>query len=55
MDEEIEVVDIREIALKWRSKHEVYMRLTVDGKIYLPKESYTNNDYIADIMQERKK
>ena len=48
-------IDIREFAIKCRSKHEVYTKLTVEEGIYLPDEADVNNNYIADIMQGRKK
>ena len=31
-------IDIREVALKFRSKHEIYVKLTVQWKMYLPEE-----------------
>jgi hypothetical protein len=48
-------IDIRQIALKQRSKHEMYQRMIVEGKMYLPKEADANSDYIADILQGRKR
>ena len=47
-------IDIREFAMKCRSKHEVYTKLTVEEGIYLSDEANVNNNYIADIMQGRK-
>ena len=55
MEEQQEDMDVRELALRWRSKHEVYQKLTLHGNYYLPNEADTNSDYIADIMQGRKR
>ena len=55
MEQDEAQIDIREFALKCRSKHEVYTKLTVNEGIYLPNEADVNNNYIADIMQGRKK
>ena len=55
MDADMQSIDIRELALKCRSKHEIYNKFTVSGGLYLPKESDVNNDYISDIMQGRKR
>ena len=55
MDADMQSMDIRELALKYRSKHEMYNKLTVSGGLYLPTESDINNEYISDIMQGRKK
>ena len=55
MDSQMEVIDIREMAMKWRSKHEIYVMLTTLGHYYLLDECDWNNDYIADVLQGRKK
>ena len=48
-------MDIREFGRKCNSKHEVYQQLMVFGNCYLPSEADTNSDYIADILQGRKR
>ena len=55
MEEELKDIDIREVALKFRTKDEVYKKLTVQGNYYLPNKSDINNNYIADILQGRKR
>ena len=55
MENELSSIDIRELALKWRSKHEIYLKLTIDLNVYLPNESDVNSDFISDILQGRKK
>ena len=55
MEREFDSMDIREFGLKCSSKYEVYQQLTVFGNYYLPSEADTNSDYIADILQGRKR
>ena len=55
MKERLRTIDIRELVIKCRSKHEMYIQMTVNGKMYLPNESDTNNHYIYDIIQGQKK
>ena len=43
------VVDVRELALKWSSKVEVYKVLTITGKVYLPAVQ-VNCDFISDLL-----
>ena len=45
-----EVVDVRELALKWSSKEEVYKVHTITGKVYLPPVQQVNWDFINDLM-----
>ena len=45
----------KEIAVKGRSKREIYSILVMKGKFYLPPESQTNSDFIHDIMVGKKK
>ena len=42
MEQDEAQIDIREFALKRRSKHEVYTKLTVNEGIYLPNEADVN-------------
>ena len=55
MEEELKDIDIREVALKCRTKDEVYKKITVQGNYYLPNKSDINNNYIFDILQGRKR
>ena len=55
MEPELSVIDIREMALKRRSKHEIYCKLVTTLNLYLQCESDANNDFISDIMQGHKK
>ena len=43
-------VDVREMALKWTYKAEVYKKLTITGNIYLPPVDKINSDFVWDIM-----
>lgn len=55
MEQEMNMMDIRELALKYCSKHEFYTKLSTVWHIYLPEEADVNSDFIADLMQGRKK
>ena len=38
-----------------RSKAEVYLLLTYQGKLYLPPKSYANADFVSDVLIRDKK
>ena len=47
-------IDVREMALKWTTKAEVYKVLTTTGGIYLPSVDQINWDFIRDILSGEK-
>ena len=49
-EEKMSSIDVREIALKWTTKGEVYRVLAITGGIYLPPIDQTNCNYIRDIL-----
>ena len=55
MEESQSIINWQEIAVKGRSKKEIYRILTLKGKYYLPPEPQTNSDFIHDIMVGKKK
>ena len=48
--EKTKTLDVREMALKWTTKAEVYKVLTITGGVYLPPMDQTNCDYVRDIL-----
>ena len=48
-------MEIRDIELKCRSKHEFYLKFSGLCNLYLPRKWDINNNYISDIRQDRKK
>jgi hypothetical protein len=51
---EKEDLTVNEMALRARSKKEMYQFLQVEGEIYLPPSSQVNWDYVADILSGEK-
>ena len=49
-EEKTDTLDVREMALKWTTKAEVYKVLTVTCGLYLPPIDQTNCDYVSDIL-----
>ena len=49
-DEKLSSIDVREMALKWTTKAEVYKVLNTTGGIYLPPVDQINWDFIRDIL-----
>ena len=49
-EEKQNIIDVREMALKWTTKGEIYKVLTTTGEIYLPPIDQINWDYIRDIL-----
>ena len=49
-EENTSIIDVREIALKWSTKAEVYKVLTITGGVYLPPEQQVNSDFIRGIL-----
>ena len=43
-------IDVRQMALKWTTKAEVYKVLTTSGGVYLPPIDQVNCDFIRDII-----
>ena len=46
----MDILDVKEMATKWSTKVEVYKVLTITGNVYLPPEEQTNCDFIRDIL-----
>ena len=53
--EDLETVNINEIGLKAKSKHEMYQLLTVSCNMYLPPESYTSIKFIRAVFENERK
>ena len=53
-EEELANIDVREMALKWTTKAEVYKVLTMTGEVYLPSVDQINADFIMDLLWEHK-
>ena len=49
-DENMSYVDVREMALKWSTKSEVYKVMTITVNVYLPPVDQINSDFIRDIL-----
>ena len=49
-EENMSMVDVREIALKWSTKDEVYKVLTITGNVYLPPVQQVNSNFIRDVL-----
>ena len=49
-EEKQNIFDVKEMALKWTTKGEIYKVLTTTGEIYLPPIDQINWDYIRDIL-----
>ena len=49
-DENMSYVDVREMALKWSTKSEVYKVMTITGNVYFPPVDQINSDFIRDIL-----
>ena len=47
----METLDVKEIAMKWSTKEEIYKVLTVTVNIYLPSVEQINWDFIRDISR----
>ena len=43
-------IDVREMALKWTTKREVYRVLTTTAGVYLPSIDQINWDFVRDIL-----
>ena len=52
---DFEDLDWKEVAVKGRSKREIYRYLALKGKYYLPQESQANAIYINDVMNGKKR
>ena len=52
---EKEVLNLTELGAKARSKNELYRILTAEGNLYLPPLSLCTVDFIADILDQKKK
>ena len=48
--ENMSMVDVREIALKWSTKAEVYKVLTITGNVYLPPVYQINSNFIRNVL-----
>lgn len=48
-------INIKELALKARTKSEIYQILTIDGGLYLPPQRETNMKYIQQLCTGKKK
>ena len=53
--EDYEDLNWQEVAVKGRSKREIYRILAMKRKYCLPPESQTNSAYIHDVMNGKKK
>ena len=53
MEEEkkMSTLDVRDMALKWSTKGEVYKVLTIPGTMYLPPVEQVNSDFIRDLLR----
>ena len=49
-EEKNHLLDVRDMAMKWTTKDEVYKVLTVTGNISLPPMAQINCDFIRDIL-----
>lgn len=54
-DEEQSYINVRELALSWRTKYEFYQIMTMKGGVYLPPECNINWDFISDVIDGTKK
>ena len=46
----MDILDVKEMTTKWFTKGEVYKVLIITGNEYLPPEEQTNCDFIRDIL-----
>ena len=53
MEEEkkISTLDVRDMALKWLTKGEVYKVLRITSTMYLPPVEQVNSDFIRDLLR----
>ena len=53
-EENLSIINVREIGLKWSTKSEVYKVLTITGGVYLPPVQQINSEFIREVLWVQK-